>query len=160
MSGDPQEPLSLDSVREPAGPPPEAPDERTEEERNADEKEFALDHLNRMLKAPYRAIYVAEREYKLLSEQVRDMSAELRRLHEEVEREGPQYAIMRQALHDLRGTFSVAALLMTAGGVSVSIAGAISDTTWRPITLYGGIATALVGLFLTLFSLVWIKPQS
>jgi hypothetical protein len=123
-------------------------------------KDPELDDLVKMAKSPvYRSIVVAGREVERLSEQVRDMSAELRRLHEQVEKEGRQLSSLRQAYHDMRGNFSVAALLITASSVSLGIAGAISDTTWKPITLYGGIATAPVGLFLTLFSLVWIKPQ-
>ena len=41
--------------------------------------------------------------------------------------------------------FSIAALLMTAGGVLVSIAGAISDATWKPVTLYGGVTAFSIG---------------
>ena len=36
-------------------------------------------------------------------------------------------------------------LFMTAGGVLVSIAGAISDATWKPVTLYGGVFAFVFG---------------
>ncbi|HEY9855125.1 MAG TPA: hypothetical protein V6D05_05255, partial [Stenomitos sp.] len=102
MSGDSQERLDLDAVREPAIPPPEAPDEKTERERIAEREDSKLDQLSKMARWPeYGHVFVAEREIERLSEQVREMSAELQRLHEQVEKEGPQHAIVRQAFHDL-----------------------------------------------------------
>jgi len=161
MTGDPQEPIDLDAVREPATPPPEAPDERTEQERIAEREDSESDRLTRMAKsAAYRSIVVAERENKRLSDQLRNANAELQRLHQQIEQQGPQHALLRQAFHDLKGNFSIAALLMTAGGILVSIAGAISDATWKPITLYGGITTFLIGLLFTLFTFWWVRPQS
>ncbi len=161
MTGNPQEPIDLDAVREPATPPLEAPDERTEQERIAEREDSESDRLTRMAKsAAYRSIVVAERENKRLSDQLRNANAELQRLHQQIEQQGPQHALLRQAFHDLKGNFSIAALLMTAGGILVSIAGAISDATWKPITLYGGITTFLIGLLFTLFTFWWVRPQS
>ncbi len=161
MTGDPQEPIDLDAVREPATPPPEAPDERTEQERIAEREDSESDRLTRMAKsAAYRSIVVAERENKRLSDQLRYANAELQRLHQQIEQQGPQHALLRQAFHDLKGNFSIAALLMTAGGILVSIAGAISDATWKPITLYGGITTFFIGFLFTLFTFWWVRPQS
>lgn len=161
MTGDPQEPIDLDAVREPATPPPEAPDERTEQERIAELEESESERLTRMAKSPaYRSIVVAERENKRLSEQLRDTNAELCRLHQEIEKQGPQLALLRQAFHDLKGNFSIAALLMTAGGVLVSIAGAISDATWKPAILYGGVTAFSIGFLFTVFTFLWVRPQS
>jgi hypothetical protein len=88
------------------------------------------------------------------------MNAELKRLHQQTEEQGPQLALLRQAYHDLKGNFSIAALLMTAGSVLVSIAGAISDATWKTVTLVGGVTTFSIGFLFTLYTFLWIKPQS
>jgi hypothetical protein len=96
MSCDSQEPIDLDAVREPATPPAEAPDERTEQERIAEREDSESDRLTRMTKSPaYRSILVAERENRRLSEQARDMNAELKRLHQQIEEQGPQLALLR-----------------------------------------------------------------
>jgi hypothetical protein len=49
---------------------------------------------------------------------------------------------------------------MTAGSVLVSIAGAISDATWKTVTLVGGVTTFSIGFLFTLYTFLWIKPQS
>ena len=71
MTGDSQEPLDLNAVREPATPPAEVPDERTEQERIEEREDSEADRLTRMARsAAYRSIVVTERENNRLSEQL------------------------------------------------------------------------------------------
>jgi hypothetical protein len=124
MSDASEEPrLDLDSVAEPVAPAPDVPDEKTQEER----QDTAL--MQKLASsAAFRSIYVSEREVARLKKELDDANSERRDLQGRVFDLAPENALLQQSMHDLRGNFTIAALLLTGGSTLVSIAGAISKS--------------------------------
>lgn len=148
-------PLGVDAIAEPATPPPALPDERTEAER----QEFLL-YKELASKPAFRSVFLSERENKRLRKELDDVNRERREFQACIHHLGPENALLKQAMHDLRGNFTIAALLLTGGSTSVSIAGAISNPTLKPITLISGVAASIIGFVLTMYTFLWIKPRS
>ena len=144
-------PLGIDAVSEPAHGLPTAPDERTREERDAERQDFAL--WKKMATSPaFRSVYVSERENTRLTRQLDDALCERRDLQARVLELGPENSLYRQSIHDLKGNFTLAALLLTGGGILVSIAGAVVELCLKRIAL-------IIGLALTIYTLFWIRPN-
>ena len=151
MSDAPEEPLGLDAITEPAAPPPTEPDEQTRQD---------LELISQMAKQPaFRAAFVSERENRRLKEQYDDTNKERRCLQDQVNRLSPENATLRQSMHDMRGNFTIAAIVLAVGSLSVSIAGAIANPSWKPVFLYGGIVASVIGLLLTLYTFFWVRPH-
>jgi hypothetical protein len=159
MSDDIDEPhLGLDSVAEPVVPPPNVPDEKTQEEAEAGRQEAAL--MQKMASSPaLRSIVVSEREVARLKKELDNANSERFDLHCRVLELAPENALLQQSMHDMRGNFTIAALLLTGGSISVSIAGAISNPNWKPIALIAGITAAVIGFILTVYTFFWVKPR-
>ena len=152
-------PLDLDSVAEPAIPPPNVPDDRTREEVEEERQEISL--IKELASKPaLRSVFVSERENVRLKKELDDANTERRNLQDRVFGLGPENAVLKQSMHDMRGNFTIAALLLTGGSTSESIAGAISDQTWKPITLIAGITASIIGLVLTIYTFFLINPGS
>jgi hypothetical protein len=151
MSDTPEEHLGLDAISEPASPPPTEPDEQTRQD---------LELISQLAKQPaFRSVYVAERENQRLKKQYDDTNKERRCLQGQVSRLGPENAMLRQSMHDMRVNFRFAMIVLTVGSLSVGIAGAVTDPTWKPILLYGGIAASVIGLLLGLVTSAWVRPR-
>ena len=67
-------------------------------------------------------------------------------------------ALLHQAIHDLRGNFSVGySCHGSRWGEQLVLAGAMTDPTWKPVSLYGGLAISLVGFAIAIYTFFWIK---
>ena len=104
------------------------------------------------------SVYLSERETARLRDDCDRLEAQRLHLQDRLDELVPKHEAIRQAFNDSRGSFGLSALFLTLGGASISVAGAISNPSWKPILLWGGIATAGCRFLLSLSTMVWIKP--
>lgn len=145
--------IGLESVAKPAVPPPTVPDEWTREEHE-------LLKLKEMASKPaLRNVFLSERENARLTKELEEANQERRDLQGRVFQLGPENARLNQTMSDLKGNFSIAAPLLTLGGISISIAGTLPDGSLKSITRIAGITGAVIGGILTFYTLFWVKPH-
>lgn len=147
-------PVDLDRIAGPAVPPPQEADPLTIQEGKT------LQQAAKKLTPTEHAIVARDRhvadtcgEREKLRRERDGFQVEATRQAREIAELSSENASLRQQLHASRASFGFAALAQVVGGTAVSVAGAISDSFWKPATLVGGISVFICGSLLALWSL-------
>jgi hypothetical protein len=146
-------------IPRPLTQPPASPDRLAREE----EREGAF---MAALSPEKRNIHIYERELRTLRHHCDLVIQERAEIHQE-HRENVQALIilerrhtaLLQAYRDSRAINGLATLLLALGATSVSIAGAISDPTWKPPCLWAGIGCFACGFLFAGQSLLRNPPH-
>lgn len=147
-------PLDLDRIAGPAEPPPQEPDPLTiKEERKLQQAARKLTPTDHAILAKDRHVADACEEREKLRIERDGFQIEATRQARELAELSRENASLRQQLHASRASFGFAALAQVTGGTVVSVAGAISDSFWKPGFLVGGILVFVFGFLLALWSL-------
>lgn len=158
--------LSLEMVQASATPTPTQPDLETTEEF-ADARSGRLEYFQQLTSKPalHRTV-LSERESTKLHQANEKLAVdcqELRKSHLDLvtryARLASHYTRLKQAYEILRVNAGLAASLMGVGGISVSVAGAITHETWKPILLWGGIFTFSVSFIFLIINLIFGKDK-
>lgn len=151
MSGRADDELNIESVTVPPAPP-DAPDDFTRAEQG---------YIDQLASMPpqRRNVHLYERQAAAIEADRQRLLAEVAACRRTLDGLRPAYASLDQACGDMRGVLGIATLAMTIGGVLISIAGAISDETWKPKSLWGGIGLSACGLLASLHGLFFIRTK-
>jgi hypothetical protein len=157
MSGSGGEPIDPEQIVGPAIPPPDEADALTAKElKKAKKQPKRVTPTDRIEKSLNNHIDYLKEDCERLRGKNADLQKEVSDLCSETTRIASELATMRQRLHDTRAAFGFAAMAQAAGATLVSIAGATSDLFWKPLCLWGGVTSFVIGFLLGAWALMLI----
>ena len=166
MSDPEREPLGLEAVQTPSSVPSTQADLKTSEEI-ADASVGHIEYCQPLSSKPavHRTI-LSERESKslhqaneLLQGECRDLRIEYNHVVIKYTQLSAHYARLRQAHDSLRGNVGLSTSIVAVGATAVSFAGALTDTTLKPMLLWGGTATFIVGIVVGLWNVFFVRDR-
>lgn len=165
---DPNEPfVSLEVVRASASPASVHADPTTTEEIT-DAFLGRMEYYQQLSSKPalHRTV-LSERESTKLHEANSKLEGDCRELRDDYHslvskytKLSSQYSRLKQANHTFRANSGLGAAMAAAGGIAVSVAGAITHPTVKPILLYCGIATFIYALISTFWNMFFGRDKS